>query len=304
MSNFKIPRVLVLLATYNGDKYIDEQIRSILNQLNVNVKLLIRDDGSTDNTIEICRSFCSNPAVRLIDFEKSTGTPAGCFYKLISAVKDDVDFDYIAFSDQDDIWCNNKLNEAVSKMNNFFDGYSSNLIAFDSINSKTWVVNKSHSQTRYDYIFQGASAGCTYVLSRKAFVKIQKKIDCSNLDQLKKLSHDWLIYAIVRSSGMKWINDSSAYIFYRQHEKNSYGDKRGLNLLIKKTKLILAGWYESQINLIINNIENNEDVLRVKLRIIDGGIVSRVINSVVLLKSRRRLKESLIVIFIIFAKII
>jgi len=237
-------------------------------------------------------------------FDFSTGTPAGCFYRLILGVKDDLEFDYVAFSDQDDLWCNNKLSAAIKKMDSRFDGYSSNLIAYDSENSKAWIVNKSHPQTKYDYIFQGASAGCTYVLSREAFRRVRQVLLCSDFNEIKALSHDWLIYAIVRSSGMKWINDRSAYIFYRQHERNSYGDKRGFNLILKKLRLILSGWYESQIKLIINNISDNQEVYDVRTKILEASWPSRVINLNLLLKSRRRFKESLIVILILMVGLI
>lgn len=298
MFKFEKPRVLVLVATYNGEKYLQEQIFSILNQVNVNVDLLIRDDGSSDGTKKICESFSTNPQVSVMQFDSSTGTPAGCFYKLILGVKENFNFDYVAFSDQDDVWCSNKLNAAILKMGSNFDGYSSNLIAFDGDNSKAWIVNKSHPQTKYDYIFQGASAGCTYVLSRHAFMNVRRALISSDFSQLKKVSHDWLIYAIVRSAGMKWINDGSAYIFYRQHEQNSYGDKRGLKLILRKSKLIFSGWYVSQIKLIIGSINSNQEVSEIKVKIIHADFLKRLSNLYLLLKSRRRVQESLIVIFI------
>jgi rhamnosyltransferase len=189
-------------------------------------------------------------------------------------------------------------------MSNLYAGYSSNLIAFDGFNANSWIVNKSHEQVKYDYIFQGASAGCTYVLNSEAFKIICDSISSANFDQLKKISHDWLIYAIVRSSKMKWINDKSAYIFYRQHSSNNYGDKRGISLILNRYRLLKMGWYKSQINFISNHITQNEDVREVKMKILEADIINRLSNLNLLLKSRRKISESLFVIFLVIIGLI
>ena len=101
-------RVKVLLSSYNGENYIDKQITSILNQENVDISILIRDDGSKDNTRNLLSKYAENPHIEVvygenIGFKKSFST----LVKL--AAKDDTAFDYFAFADQDDLMGRNLI---------------------------------------------------------------------------------------------------------------------------------------------------------------------------------------------------
>ena len=108
--------VLVLLSTYNGSRYLQEQIDSVLNQDGVKVVLLIRDDGSTDNTLEILdRNSLNHDNIFVIT--GSNCRSAASFMELVyEANRTYPDFDYYAFCDQDDVWCKDKLISAVNKL--------------------------------------------------------------------------------------------------------------------------------------------------------------------------------------------
>ena len=101
----KKPSVCVLMSTYNGEQFIREQLESICSQNGVNVTLLIRDDGSKDNTLSILKSFEEKIPMRVITDGENLG-PGNSFMELVYQAGD---FDFYAFSDQDDIWKNNKL---------------------------------------------------------------------------------------------------------------------------------------------------------------------------------------------------
>lgn len=103
-------KVAVLLSAYNGEKYIAEQIDSILNQTYPNLHLYVRDDCSTDNTRAVLRAYAENPRVTIIEGEKNLGYPEG-FYELLRTVKG---ADYYSFSDQDDVWEPDKLARAAA----------------------------------------------------------------------------------------------------------------------------------------------------------------------------------------------
>lgn len=110
-------KVLVLMATYNGEKFLKKQLDSIFGQKDVEVSLLVRDDGSNDKTISILEDYQQNFNVKIIDAkDDSTHGPMHNYYSLLNIVKKSFleDFDYFALSDQDDIWLNNKLYKMIS----------------------------------------------------------------------------------------------------------------------------------------------------------------------------------------------
>lgn len=115
----KNPIVVVLMKTFNGSKYIEEQLQSIMNQKNVEVRLYISDDGSSDDTVfKIKRMQQSFHNIFLISSQKNEG-PAQGFLNLLKKVIEENPFDdncFFAFADQDDIWYEQKLNKAVQKL--------------------------------------------------------------------------------------------------------------------------------------------------------------------------------------------
>ncbi len=290
-------KIVVLMATFNGEKYINQQISSILLQKNVEVKLIIRDDGSTDKTVDICKTWVAKDnRVDLLSGGEPTGTPAGNFYKMLMFLYAGSEkCDFIAFADQDDIWEDIKLYAAIEKIGLDGFAYSSNLIAYVESGKSVWIVNKFGKQTNYDYIFQGASAGCTYVFRYEVLALIVEFLNKVEFEELKYISHDWLVYAVVRSKDRKWIMDQSAYIFYRQHQNNNYGDKKGWSLIASKISMIRNGWYFDNVRKIYNLISGESNVGELK-RIINGKNLLRYVDIFLLLKSRRSFRESLVVI--------
>lgn len=106
-------KVAVLLSAYNGEKYIAEQIESILWQDYPNIDLYVRDDCSTDSTLSILEEFEKKGQIILMRGEKNLGYPEG-FYELMRTVHD---ADYFSFSDQDDVWEKDKISRAVKSLN-------------------------------------------------------------------------------------------------------------------------------------------------------------------------------------------
>ena len=101
------------MSTYNGEKYIDEQIDSVLAQKNVRVDLLIRDDGSKDETVRIIKRYCEK-FDNIKFYEGPNLKPARSFLNLIETAE--LNYDYYAFCDQDDVWHEDKLYQAIEKI--------------------------------------------------------------------------------------------------------------------------------------------------------------------------------------------
>lgn len=149
MKTNQLPKVAVLLAAYNGEKYIQEQIESIVNQVDVDVYIYISIDASTDRTLEICQQFQKiYKNIFIINEGKERFGSAGKnFYYLIKNV-DFEEFDFIALSDQDDIWKPLKIIRGIQVLEKEqASGYSSDVECFwDDENRKNKIIKKSYPQ--------------------------------------------------------------------------------------------------------------------------------------------------------------
>ncbi|AGR76989.1 glycosyltransferase, GT2 family [Aliarcobacter butzleri 7h1h] len=244
-------KIAVLLASYNGVKYIKEQVDSILNQKEVDVTIFISDDLSTDKTIEYLQDIYK-------DFKNIVYLPSGSkfggagknFFRLIRDV-DFSSFDFISFVDQDDIWYEDKLIRAIKTIEDKqIDAYSSNVLAFWE-DGKEMIINKSSLQARYDYLFEAAGPGCTYVLKKDLAIFLQNFI-CENWEDVNKVElHDWFIYAFARENNYKWHIDEKPSMRYRQHTSNQVGANDGLKAKLKRLKKVFSSWYRDEIIKII-----------------------------------------------------
>jgi len=269
-------KACILLAVFNGAKYLDEQIKSLLQQTYNNFDIIISDDGSSDESINIIASYIklySN--VKLLPFSCATGSPAGNFFKLIIEI-DLSEYEFIALSDQDDIWFPSKLSHAIDCINKEkVNGYSSDLICFSEDNEKIWTTKKNSIQKKYDYLFQGASAGCTYVMTLGAALVVKEAL--ANVDKrvLREISHDWLIYGIIRSNCMGWFHDKVPTILYRQHINNAYSALPGLSGIKVKLSLIRNGWLLKQILLLEPFIKKDSFIKIFFIRLKRLGFIDR-----------------------------
>lgn len=244
------PKLCVLLAVFNGERHLSEQIDSILAQNGVEVSLVISLDDCSDNSPRICAEYADvDSRVSILPRDGRFGNAAYNFFYLMHFTLF-LDADYVALSDQDDIWLPDKLARAARQLVNAgADGYSSNLTAFDEVNNKRWTIHKPGPAHKFDYLFQGASAGCTYVFSRKAANLIASRMRAKDTKAMTRPSHDWTFYAICRSYGLKWyFDDNYSGILYRQHENNFYGASGGrLQEVLKKWRILRSGWFREQV---------------------------------------------------------
>jgi len=245
-----LPRVAVLLAAYNGMSWIEEQLASILAQRNVCVSIFISVDPSTDGT----ETWCAECAIRysnvfVLPPSGPFGGAAPNFFRLIR----DVDlsaFEYISFADQDDIWYPDKLGRAVSRLRDGdIDGYSSNVVAFWP-NGRRMLVNKAQPQVKWDYFFEAAGPGCTYVLTQRLARAFQSELSEHWPKVQSIMLHDWLCYAYARSAGFKWFIDPIPGVDYRQHANNQVGVNAGVASAISRIRQVWQGVWFAQVRLI------------------------------------------------------
>lgn len=209
-------RVCVILSAYNGERYLREQVESILAQTGVEVTLLIRDDGSQDGTpgimkdIQAIRSNVRCVYGENIGFRRS-------FYDMLLAADDT--YDYYAFSDQDDVWDADKLSHAVELLEQTEGSvrlYASGLRVVDE--NLRFMYNNSFPGLRTDYgaaLSRQRIAGCTMVFDRGLTAQCRRFRITPEMGHL--FSHDAAVYYICLACGGQVVFDPESRISFRRH---------------------------------------------------------------------------------------
>jgi rhamnosyltransferase len=222
------------MAAYNGEKYIEEQIDSVMQQKDVRIKLYIRDDGSTDNTVDILRKM-ENRYKENLHWE--AGKNIGYRRGFLLLLKECEEADYYAFSDQDDVWDPYKISRAVRMLSDRDDKhvllYASALYLTDS-NLQNRVLKKydKSRQNLKAYFLRGALAGCTFVFNNALREKVNR-IELGELPDQSFPSHDALTAICAYALG-EVIVDEQPFILHRRHENSWGADGRSL---IKRIKM-------------------------------------------------------------------
>jgi rhamnosyltransferase len=254
------PSVFVLLATHNGQSWITEQGQSILCQANVIPSVCVSDDNSTDNTLAAIKKLISDLYI-LPPSSRPLGNACRNFIYLIESAEIH-DCAYVALADQDDVWFEDKLYRAISLLDEEkADFYSSNVIAFWP-DGRQRLICKSGPQRPFDFLFESSGPGCTFVMSRRAFIELQNWVR-SNAEQLQNLKvHDWLIYAFARQRRFKWVIDSRPGMYYRQHERNQIGANIGVRAAWSRLKNVLSGQFRLDVLALAKVIGNEAPPIR------------------------------------------
>lgn len=226
-------KIYILMATYNGEKYISEQIDSLLNQTYQNWKLIIHDDNSKDKTVEIAKRYERKYTnkIKVIDDDTITGGAKENFSFLLENI--DNDYDYIMFCDQDDFWLEHKIEITLNKMLEVEKGNINQPIL---IHTDLKVVDEelniiSESMFKYQKLnlnnqknikmisMENIITGCTMMLNKRLAL-FSKEIPS------EAIMHDWWIAIItLKESGIIDFVDEGT-ILYRQHESNTIGSKK------------------------------------------------------------------------------
>jgi len=294
-------KVKVLLASFNGEPWINDQINSILNQKNIDVSVVVSDDCSKDNTVDIAiKTAASSKLITVLPVEKQGGAAAN-FFRLIRDA-DLSNIEYLALSDQDDIWLENKVYKAINLIiENNVDGYSSNVTAFWA-NGNQKLINKAQPQQKYDYMFESAGPGCTFVLTKKLAANLKEFLSTNHEESKSVALHDWFIYAYARSRGYSWFIDKEPHVSYRQHDKNVVGANIGIKAKLDRWKKMREGWHIRQAILIADILGYSTDFPIKELKTYNY-FIDRVKLIVNVRKLRRRFRDCLaLAIFFLFPK--
>lgn len=247
--NLPNKKAAVLLATHNGINWIEEQVHSILAQSNVDIRLIISDDGSTDGTYPFVKQLAkSDKRVTLLSDHSAVFGAGKNFYRLIRQA-DILDADFVAFADQDDIWLSNKLEYQIHTLMNLgVDATSGNVVAFWG-NEQLAFINKAQPLKPLDYLFESAGPGCSFCLTRALFDEVHDFVQQHADEDLPEL-HDWLIYAYARATNHQWCIEERPLLKYRQHQNNVVGVHKGFQASARRFITVRQRWYRSQVQLL------------------------------------------------------
>jgi rhamnosyltransferase len=257
MSEEKKRRFAVSLAAYNGIAYIAAQIESILSQKNVDLQIFISVDPSSDGTEAFLAKWAlSEPRLTLLPLGQRFGGAGPNFYRLLREV-DFGGFDYVSFADQDDLWHPEKLLRAHRLIDDQkAAAYSSNFTAFWP-SGISRLMNKAWPQRTWDYLFESAGPGCTYVLHSSLALPLQQLVRDADKSLLRVDYHDWLTYAFARFHNFPWIIDDWSSMQYRQHANNQIGVNAGWRSFFMRARKILSGYGFEQSLLIADLIQGS-----------------------------------------------
>jgi glycosyltransferase involved in cell wall biosynthesis len=258
-------KIAILLCTYQGDKYLKDQLDSFLLQKFTGWNLFVSDDGSTDETIGLIKDFKRKIHDKGVLYLGPQNGFASHFFSLTQ--HPDVKADFYAWSDQDDIWRSNKL----SRVSKWLKNQPNNVPILYC--SRTCIVDKKNKivgfspqflrpPTFKNALVQNIAGGNTMVFNNKAkelFLKIES--------ELKIVSHDWAMYQIVTACGGKVFYDSMPLVRYRQHDQNLIGQNTSLNARLKRLMMVLNGsfyrWNNQNIN-ILKKLEGDMTIENLK----------------------------------------
>jgi glycosyltransferase involved in cell wall biosynthesis len=244
-------KICVIMSTYNGEKYLREQLQSILDQEDVSVDIFVRDDGSCDGTVEILKSYKEKGLLDYYVGKDNLGSGKS-FFDLLWNVK--LSYDYYALSDQDDFWLSNKLSRAISILDSINDEikvYSSNYTIVDnSLNNIDYRKPRKVYPTFGNSLIENQVTGCTVVMS-KAFLKEVR----TYAKPQKQYIHDWWIYKTALIFGTLYI-DNESRILYRQHSSNTIGLSKNI---FKRFKRVI----DDSSNIKERIITQNKEILEI-----------------------------------------
>ena len=239
-------KIAVLLSAYNGEEYLHTQIDSILDQqVDCDLSLIVRDDGSSDGTAAIIKKDYNRPDVTLIAGENVGFVKS--FMELLTYAHENLsEYDYFALSDQDDRWDADKLQVAVDKIRK--DGRKTPLLygclsrlTDNQLNPYKQTDRSGRVITFFNSIIQNFLPGHTYVMNRALLELV------FDGDPEKIYAHDhFILNAAVLSNGL--IYDETSHADYRQHEGNTLGATNNLFAwLIKNFNRLKRGDGEKQL---------------------------------------------------------
>ncbi len=272
------------MTSFNGEKFIREQLESIFNQTFENWQLFISDDGSTDKTIEIILEYQKKWDKKV---HLRNGPQKGFAENFLSLACDKhLIADFYAFCDQDDVWLPQKLEIAIEQISNSCLNNEPYLYCGRtiSVDEKLNIIGQSTSFKKppsFDNsLVQSIAGGNTMVFNRTSKLLIE------TVGAVPTPSHDWWLYQLISGVGGKVYFDPTPLVLYRQHENSIVGENISFFNKIKRLFILFDGRYKVWIDANLQCLQMAQNLLtysaneslNVLLNIRQFSLVRKIIN--------------------------
>ena len=247
------------MASYNGEKFIRQQLDSIIIQTFENWQLIISDDGSTDKTIELISEYQKIWGEKI---QLRNGPQKGFVENFLSLACDkNLAADFYAFCDQDDVWLPQKLEVAIKQISNsclinepyLYCGRTV------SVNAQLKTIGQStlfkQPPSFNNALVQSIAGGNTMVFNRAS------KLIIEAVGVVPTPSHDWWLYMLISGAGGKVFYDPNPLVLYRQHENSIVGENTSIVNRFKRFFKLFKGDFKIWIDLNIKCLEIAENSL-------------------------------------------
>ena len=240
--------VTVLLAVYNGERYLKQQLESVLNQTVTDIKILVRDDGSSDASPKIIDEYCQKYPKKVF---KLVGTPTKSAKQNFAELLKCADGDYVMFCDQDDVWLPQKIEKTLALMKSAEKDNTPVLVHTDLkvVDADLNVISNSFFDfqkllkkdiTLPELLVQNYVTGCTVMVNRALVSK------CGEIPK-RCIMHDWWLALVAILFG-KLVCLEEPTMLYRQHSDNQVGAKASYGMAYIKRKLSTLGEVRENYN--------------------------------------------------------
>ena len=253
MSLYQNRSVAILMCTYNGEAFLEEQLDSIQHQNYKNWRLYVNDDGSKDATLDILKQYQKKWGVKKLIIRQ--GPKKGFSQNFLQIIKDPkIKADLYFLSDQDDIWMPHKLSYTINKISKL-DPLKPNLYCarttYVSSDAKH-ILGQSDLFMRQpsfkNAIVQSIAGGNTMAFNNRL------KIIVSQFKADKIVSHDWWLYILNEFFDGVTFYDSKSTIFYRQHSNSLIGSNTTMIGKLKRLRMLIRGVYRDYNSIHLDNL--------------------------------------------------
>ncbi|NIK98833.1 glycosyltransferase family 2 protein [Yersinia aleksiciae] len=256
---YRNPSIAILMGTYNAERFIEQQLDSIENQTVTDWFLWVSDDGSSDATLAILDKYKKKWKPGQLNVLK--GPQKGFAHNFMSLVCNiEIVADYFSFSDQDDIWEEDKLERALNALSLFpFNQpslYCSRTRLVDENNVEIGFSSPNQKLAGFaNALVQSLGGGNTMLFSNASRKLLLK---AGNVDVV---SHDWWLYIAVSACGGTIVYDTYPSLRYRQHQCNLVGSNSGCRQKLIRLRLLLRGEFRNWIDHNLNALKLlNKDI--------------------------------------------
>jgi glycosyltransferase involved in cell wall biosynthesis len=255
-----LPKVAILLCTYHGQKYLVDQLESFAAQTHTNWELWVSDDGSKDDTHAILEDYRNKWGAHRISIH--SGPAEGFVANFLSLTcHADIQADCYAYSDQDDIWKEDKLKRAVEWLKSVPKDvpglYCSRTRLVDSKNQHIGFSPLFSKPPSFaNALMQNVGGGNTMVFNEAA-----RRLLCEAGKDVDVITHDWWAYLLISGCGGRVFYDSSASVRYRQHSCNLVGMNSSWPARLVRIRMLWQGRFKRLNDQHINELRRLRSIL-------------------------------------------